>query len=66
MWHVRGGERETEGKKDHLVDKAVDGKIILKWMFKAYDMGGVDWIDLTQDRDKWRALVNTAMNPQVP
>ena len=66
MWHVRGGERKPEGKKDHLVDKAVDGKIILKWMFKAYDMGGVDWIDLTQDRDKWRALVNTAMNPQVP
>ena len=42
----------NRGEKDHLVDKAVDGKIILKWMFKAYDMGGVDWIDLTQDRDK--------------
>jgi hypothetical protein len=24
--------------------------------------GGVDWIDLTQDRDQWRALVNTVMN----
>jgi hypothetical protein len=24
--------------------------------------GGVDWIGLTQDRDKWRALVNAAMN----
>jgi hypothetical protein len=23
---------------------------------------GVDWIDLAQDRDQWRALVNTAMN----
>jgi phenylalanine-4-hydroxylase len=23
--------------------------------------GGVDWIDLTQDRDQWRALVNTVM-----
>jgi hypothetical protein len=23
---------------------------------------GMDWIDLAQDRDKWRALVNTAMN----
>jgi hypothetical protein len=27
---------------------------------------GIDWIDLAQDRDKWRALVNTVMNPRVP
>jgi hypothetical protein len=24
--------------------------------------GGLDWIDLVQDRDRWRALVNAAMN----
>jgi hypothetical protein len=29
-------------------------------------VGGVDWIDLAQDRDKWRALVYTAMNLRVP
>jgi hypothetical protein len=27
---------------------------------------GVDWIDLAQDRDLWRALVNTVMNLRVP
>jgi hypothetical protein len=27
---------------------------------------GVDWIDLTQDRDQWRDLVNTVMNLRVP
>jgi hypothetical protein len=25
--------------------------------------GGMDWIDLAKDRDQWRALVNTIMNP---
>jgi hypothetical protein len=25
-------------------------------------MGGMDWINLAHDRDRWRALVNTVMN----
>jgi hypothetical protein len=32
---------------------------ILEW-------DGVDWIDLTQDMDQWRALVNTVMNLRIP
>jgi hypothetical protein len=28
--------------------------------------GGIDWIDVAQDRDQWRALVNTVMNLRLP
>ena len=28
-------------------------------------MGGIDWIDLAQDKDRWQALVNSVMNLRV-
>jgi hypothetical protein len=48
-----------------LEDPSVDGRIILKWIFGKW-VGDVDWIDLAQDRDRWRALVNAVMNLQFP
>jgi hypothetical protein len=29
-------------------------------------MGGMDWIDMAQDRDRWRGLVSAVMNLRVP
>jgi len=52
--------------RDPLEDPGVDGKIILIWKFRKYDVGGMDWIELAQDRDRRRALLNAAMNLPVP
>jgi hypothetical protein len=52
-------------ERDHLEDLGVDGKVILRWIFRNLE-GGMDWIDLAQDRDRWRALVNAVMNLWFP
>jgi hypothetical protein len=73
MWHVWvRGEVHTglwwgnlrEG--DHFEDPGIDRRIILKWIFEMLGVGGADWIDLAQDRDRWRALMYTVMNLRVP
>jgi hypothetical protein len=48
-------------ERDYLKDPCVDGRIILKWIFEKLDRR-MDWVDQTQDRDRWRALVNAVMN----
>jgi hypothetical protein len=45
-------------ERDHWEDLVVDGRIILKWIFK---MGGIRWIDSAQHRDRWRGLVNVVI-----
>jgi hypothetical protein len=38
----------------------------IKMDLREIGFGDVDWIDLAQDRDRWRALVNTVINLRVP
>jgi hypothetical protein len=38
----------------------------IKIDFREIGWDEMDWIDLTQDRGRWRALVNTVMNLRVP
>jgi hypothetical protein len=51
---------KPEGK-NHLEDLGVDGWMTLKLTFKKWD-GGLEWIDLAQERDRWRAVVNEVMD----
>jgi len=52
-------------ERDHLGDPGVDGRIIVRWI-QEVGCRGMDWIELAQDRDRWRALVNAVMNLRVP
>ena len=52
-------------ERDNLEDSGVDGRIILRWIFRKLNED-MDWIDLAQDRDRWQALVNAVMKLRVP
>jgi hypothetical protein len=41
-------------------------EVNVKMDIRALGWGGMDWNDLAQDRDQWRALVNTVMSLRVP
>ena len=53
-------------ERDHWGDPDVDGRIMLRWIFRKWEGGYEDWMELAQDRDRWRALVSTVMNLRVP
>jgi hypothetical protein len=50
----------------------INNNIIIRWVdnikidLREIGWDGMDWINLAQDRDQWRVLVNTAMNLRVP
>jgi hypothetical protein len=56
---------KPEGKRPlrRLRHRWVDN---IKMNLRGIEWDGVDWIDLAEDRDSWRALVNTVMNLRVP
>jgi hypothetical protein len=60
-----GDEEKTEGMRSI-------GRPRRRWLdnikldLREIGWDGMDWIELVQDRDQWRALVNTVMNRRVP
>jgi hypothetical protein len=50
--------------KNHLEDQGVDGRMGSIWTLGRL-AGGVEWIHLAQDKDRWRAVVNAVMNLRV-
>jgi hypothetical protein len=72
MWNVGGKGGVHTGfwwgnlrESDHLEDIGVDGRIILKWIFRK-SVRDVDWIGLAQERNRWRAVVNAVMKRRTP
>jgi hypothetical protein len=57
---------ESQRERDNLGDQDVGGWIILGWILGEVGWGDVDWIGLAQDRNRWRALVNSVLNLRVP
>jgi hypothetical protein len=50
----------------YLGDPGVDGEDHIKVDLQEVGCGGMDWIELVHDRERWRAVVNTVMNLRVP
>jgi hypothetical protein len=56
---------ESQKVRDHWEDLDLGGWTIIKMNLRETGWDGMDWIVLAQDRDQWRALVNTVINLRV-
>jgi hypothetical protein len=69
MGEGRNVDRVLVGKpegKNHSEYQGVDGRMGSKCILgRMVGEGGVEWIHLAQDRDRWRAAVNAVMNRRV-
>jgi hypothetical protein len=55
---------KPEGKRP--LERPRHGQVVnIKMYLREVGCSGMDWIDLTQDRDQWKALVNMVINFQV-
>ena len=66
-----GGERCAQGSSGETRGKEAIGEPRRKWedniKMDLQEVGrGGDWMELGEDRDRWRALVNAVMNLRVP
>jgi hypothetical protein len=69
MGERRGAYRDLAGKpvgRRQLERPRRRWEDNIKMDLRKVGWGDVDWIDLAQDRDRWRALVYTVMNLRVP
>jgi hypothetical protein len=53
-------------ERGHWGDQDVDGRIILRWIFRNLEGVVRNWVELAQDRDRWRALVGTVRDFEIP
>jgi hypothetical protein len=53
-------------ERDQWGDPDPDGKVILRWIFRKWEGVFGDWMELAQDRERWRALVGTVRDLRVP